>query len=338
MRDLYSILGISRGADQGAIKRAYRAKAKEYHPDRNKNNPAVAEKFKEISAAYSILGDEDQRGRYDRGEIDEKGNAKAPGSGAGFGGQGGGFSGGYTRTGARNHWSDSFEFEETEDLMNEFWRFSGSRKRGSKSSSGSTDSRQSSSRRSSSSESGIKRRGLDITYETTVGFEEAITGGKRRINLSDGRTIDIKIPPGIQDGQVVRLSGQGGPGFGGAPKGDALVEVRVAPHPYFTRDGLDIHLELPIAVDEAVLGGDIEVPTPSGRLTVRIPKNSSSGQRLRLKGKGVKKGGNSGHIFVTLKVMMPKDRDLDLEQAIKAWSEGNGGDTGQKLRRKAGLD
>ncbi len=336
MRDLYSILGVPRGASSGDVKKAYRAKAKEYHPDRNANNPAVAEKFKEISAAYSILGDKDRRGRYDRGEIDERGEERAPsGFGAGPTGYkpGPGYAG-QRRSGfgsSKGPEADSgFGFDDAEDLMNDFWRFSGGfgrKPRG---------GGQRSERRTR--EDPIKRRGIDINYDITVGFEEAITGGSRRLTLTDGRTVDVKIPAGIKDGQVVRLSGQGGPGFGGAPKGDALIEIRVSEHPYFRREGLDIHMDLPIAFDEAVLGGDIEVPTPRGRLMVRIPKNTSTGRRLRLKGKGIQKEGKEGHMYVTLKVMLPSERDLDLERAVADWRKSVGSETGKSLRRKAGLD
>ncbi|WCL52643.1 J domain-containing protein [Gimibacter soli] len=321
MRDLYQILGVERQASPDDIKKAYRSLAKKYHPDRNKDNAAIAEKFKEVSAAYHILGDEAQRGRYDRGEIDDQGNerhayhdewyAKPGGKGAGgfgFGGKG--------RTG------EGFDFEDTSDIFSEFFRFSGGR--GRKGAAGDAGS---------AKPKGGPRRGLDVNYELTIGFEESISGGTRRLRLNDGRSVDIKIPEGIQDGQVIRLVGQGGPGTATALKGDALIEIRVAPHPYYTRDGLDILLELPISLDEAILGGDIEVPTPKGRLTIRIPKGSSSGKRLRLKGKGVKRRDEVGNMYVVLKVMLPTERDLILEQLIRQWRGGNGAD----LRRKAGL-
>ncbi len=338
MRDLYSILGVARGASSGDVKKAYRAKAKQYHPDRNANNPKVAEKFKEVSAAYSILGDKDRRDRYDRGEIDERGEERAPGGfGSGPSGYrpGPGYSGqrrsgfGASATGSASE--SGFDFGGAEDLMNDFWRFSGGFGRKPRS------GEQRAGRRRSREEP-IKRRGIDINYDITVGFEEAVTGGSRRLILTDGRTVDVRIPAGIKDGQVVRLSGQGGPGFGGAPKGDALIEIRVSEHPYFRREGLDIHMDLPIAFDEAVLGGDIEVPTPRGRLMVRIPKNTSTGRRLRLKGKGIQKDGKEGHMYVNLKVMLPQDRDLELERTVTQWRKAVGDQTGKRLRAKAGLD
>ncbi|TNE61298.1 MAG: J domain-containing protein [Alphaproteobacteria bacterium] len=321
MNDLYKILGVEKSASQDQIKKAYRELAKKLHPDRNKDDVKVADRFKEVSAAYSILGDEAQRKRYDRGDIDENGAERGPGAG-GFGGfRSSRSAGGERRT--------SFDFDEAEDLFSDFFRFTGRRgTAGGKSHSGDRGDA-----RSNPFEGSGRKKGLDISYQITIGFEESITGGKRRLHLNDGRDVDIKVPEGIQNGQVIRLAGQGGPGFGGAPKGDALIEVEVSPHPYFKRVGNDIHLELPISLDEAVLGGDIDVPTPKGRLTVRIPRGSSTGRRLRLKDKGVKRGSEVGHMYVSLKVMLPDDRDADLEELIKQWGRHDGA----KMRRKAGL-
>ena len=311
MQNLYSILGVEKQASQAEVKKAYRALAKELHPDLNKDNKKITEKFKKVSAAYSILGDKAQRGKYDRGEIDENGNEKAPSFGPGFGG-GGGF---------RSRTAADFDQEEAESVFSEFFRFTGGgRSRGK---AGGANPYQNSAR----------SRGLDISYEATIGFEESITGGTRRITLNDNRHVDIKIPAGIKNGQVIRLSGQGGPGLGAAPKGDALVEVRVAKHPYYRRVANDIHLELPISFDEAILGGDIQVPTPRGKLTIRIPRNASSGMKLRLKGKGVETKKGAGNMYVALKIMGPAKRDAELEKAIKSWSGGNG----PALRKKAGL-
>lgn len=313
MNDLYKILDVPREASQADIKKAYRTLAKKYHPDTNKDNARVAERFKEVSAAYAILGNEDQRRRYDRGEIDETGAEKQRANPFGFGGAG------RTRAGAGG-FSD-FDMDEAQEIFSDFFRSASRRSGGT--------------RRSDANpfEQSGRQKGLDISYQITIGFEESITGSTRRLTLNDGRSVDIKVPEGIRDGQVIRLSGQGGPAFGGGPKGDALVEVRVADHPYYRREGLDIMLDLPISLDEAILGGDIQVPTPKGRLTVRIPKNSSTGKRLRLKGKGVKRGAELGNMYVTLKVMLPTERDPDLERLIKQWNAGNG----DALRKKAGL-
>ncbi len=311
MRDLYDILELKKGCGDDEIKRAYRRLAKDYHPDRNADKPEIAEKFKEISAAYAILGDQAQRARYDRGEIDENGNERAP-----FGGAGGG--GPFHRAGGHTE----FDLDDAQSMFSEFFRFTGGRAGKGKSSSTGGFNR-----------GPGQRSGLNITYEVTIGFEEAVNGTTRRLRLNDGREVDIKVPAGIQDGQVIRLAGQGGPGFGGGKAGDALIQVNVAKHPYFRREGLDIHLELPISVDEAILGGDIEVPTPRGRLTVRVPRGSSTGRRLRLRDKGIRRRDQVGHLYVTLRVMLPKDRDTKLEAAIKEW----GGRYGDQLRAQAGL-
>ena len=312
MSDLYQRLGIDKGASQADVKKAYRGLAKKLHPDRNKDDKKIGERFKEVSAAYSILGDKEQRGKYDRGEIDDDGNQKAPAGGFGGGFGGAGFGGGRRTT-------NTFDMEDAEDLFSEFFSFSG-RRGGPKT------------KRNPYKAAG-RSKGLDISYQLTIGFEESISGGSRRLKLNDGRSVDIKVPAGIKDGQVIRLTGQGGPGVGGAPKGDALLEVRVSKHPYYKRDGEDILLELPISVDEAILGGDIQVPTPSGRLTIRIPRNSSTGKRLRLKGKGVQKKDKAGNMYVTLKIVLPEARDLELEKMIKDWAPRDG----DKVRKKAGL-
>ncbi|GHF26693.1 molecular chaperone DnaJ [Kordiimonas sediminis] len=319
MRDLYSILDVPKSASEADVKKAYRQLAKKYHPDTNRNDARIAEKFKEVSAAYHILGDKTLRGKYDRGEIDENGNERATFAGAqGFGSQG--FRSHTSRRGGQARGFSDFDFGDAEDIFADFFRHTG----------GAGSQRNT---RSGQRSGTPNHKGLDITYSMTIGFEESITGGKRRLTLNDGRSIDIKIPEGIHEGQVIRLSGQGGPGLGGGNKGDALVEIHVADHPYYRRDGLDILLDLPISIDEAVLGGDIEIPTPRGRLTIRIPKGSSTGKRLRLKGKGVKKGDKQGNIFVTLKVTLPAERDPDLEQAIKDWGKRQGAD----IRKKSGL-
>lgn len=311
MQNLYNILGVDKTASDAEVKKAYRALAKELHPDVNKDDKRIAERFKEVSAAYAILGDKGQRGKYDRGEIDEQGNERAPSFGPGFGGRG---------FGRRQGPAEDFDFDEAEGIFSEFFRFTGG-KAGRDGKSGGRQRR-------------AKARGLDFTYEVTIGFEQSITGGARRLTLNDGKNVDIKIPPGIKNGQVIRLSGQGGKGLGNGPSGDALVEVRVAEHPYYRREGNDIHLELPISIDEAILGGDIQVPTPRGKLTVRIPRNSSTGKRLRLKGKGVETKNGVGNMYVALKIMAPAKRDLDLERALKDWEGGNG----EALRKKAGLN
>ncbi|UTW56759.1 DnaJ C-terminal domain-containing protein [Kordiimonas sp. SCSIO 12610] len=321
MRDLYQILGVKRGSSDADVKKAYRALAKKLHPDTNKDDERVAERFKEVTAAYNILGDKDLRNKYDRGEIDADGNQQSAFDAAAQNARN------QRASAHRARGKNPFDFEEAEDLFSDFFNFGGFRKK--KKSSQKSEGKQ---KTNPYKEAG-RRKGLDINYTITIGFEESITGGSRRLKLNDGRSIDIKIPEGIQDGQVVRLTGQGGPSIAGGEKGDALVEVHVSEHAYYTREGLDIHLELPISLDEAVLGGDIEVPTPKGRLTIRVPRNSSTGKRLRLKGKGVKKRDQVGNMYVSLKVMLPKTRDLELEKALKNWKGGNG----PALRKNSGL-
>lgn len=314
MRSPYNILGVEKSASQADVKKAYRALAKKYHPDQNKGDQRIAERFKEVSAAYHILGDTERRGKYDRGEIDENGNERA----TGFGGAAGA---------ARARRSADFDFDEAEGIFSDFFRFTGGNRR--RTSTGPTGNRA-----HRPFGGGTRTKGLDISYEMTIGFEESITGGTRRLTLNDGRNLDIKIPIGIKDGQVIRLPGQGGPAVGGSAKGDALLQIHVAKHPYYRREGNDIHLELPISIDEAILGGDIEVPTPRGKLTVRVPKNSSTGTRLRLKEKGVKTKSDTGHMYITLKMMAPQTRDPELEQALKNWSGGDG----KARRKRAGLN
>lgn len=305
----YDILGVSPRADDDAIKKAYRALAKEYHPDRNADNARMTDRFKEISSAYALLSDPAQRARYDRGEIDENGKAKGPA-----------FADGAAANRAYRAAAEDFDFDDAEGIFSDFFRFTGRRATGS----GGAQSRP---------KSRVKNRGLDITYEITIGFEESLIEAQRQVTLNDGRKINVTIPEGIKSGQVIRLAGQGGAGLGGGESGDALIEITVADHPYFKRDGLDILLELPISLDEAILGGDLEVPTPKGRITVRVPRNSSSGRRLRLKGKGVTRRGETGHMYVTLKLVLPIKADPDLEKAIKDWGVSYGKD----LRKKAGF-
>lgn len=329
MKNLYEILNLKKDAHADDIKKAYRRLAKEYHPDHNRDDTNMAERFKEISAAYSLLSDPQKRLQYDRGEIDGLGNEKtySTSSDAGFGSH------------KASH-KTSFDFEEAESIFSDFFKFTHNRSSASsRYKTGARQSDRSDARNytrdtgASSRESRLKSRGLDITYEILVGFEEALNGSKRQITLNSGKKVNVTIPEGIQSGQVIRLPAQGGDGLGGGEAGDALIEIEVAPHPYYRREGLDILMDLPVSLDEAILGSDIQVPTPKGRITVRIPKASSSGRRLRLKNKGITRRGETGHFYVTLKLVLPEKIDPRLEKAIKEW----GGGYGQSLRREAGL-
>ncbi len=294
MKDLYQILGVNRSASQDEVKKTYRKLAKEMHPDRHPDDPKVAERFKEISAAYQILGDKTQRQRYDSGEIDADGRERMA---HGFHGARGG-----ARAGAGGHpfgGFGGFGGGSAEDIFADI--FGGFRRGG---------------------HTGGPTRGQDKKYTLRVGFTEAATGGTRRIQLDGEKTLDVKIPAGIESGQQIRLKGQGHASATGGGAGDAMVEVKVEDHPLFTRDGKDIHLELPISLQEAVLGAKISVPTVHGEVSLTIPKNSSGGKSLRLKGKGIKaaKSGAAGDQYVKLQIVLPPEQDEDLEKAVERWS------------------
>lgn len=302
MADLYEQLGVARGADEAAIKKAYRKLAKELHPDRNKDNPAAADRFSRVTHAYDILTDKDKRARYDRGEIDEQGNPRAPfgfggGAGPGAGGFGGG-AGGFRRT------VDGSEFEfgtETADLSDLFEGLFGGARRG-----GGFGRRQA-----------PPAKGADVAYRLEVAFEDAATLKDQRVTLAGGKTIAIKLPKGVEDGTRIRLAGQGQQGPGGS--GDALVAIQLRPHPFFRREGDHIRLDLPVALDEAVLGAKVKVPTVDGPVMLSIPKGSTSGRVLRLKGKGfTARDGKRGDQLVTLTVDLPP-HDEELERFVESW-------------------
>jgi DnaJ-class molecular chaperone len=306
MRDPYQVLGVSRQADQREIKQAYRKLAKQLHPDTHPNDAKVAERFKELSAAHALLGDEKQRQRYDGGEIGADGQPRqqfryeyAGGPGASTGGPGfGGFRFDFGGGGAG-----------IDDLFSEL--FGGGQ--------GGPQNR--------------ARKGADRAFRLRVGFVEAALGGTRRLNLPDGKTLDVRIPAGIESGRSIRLRGQGEAGQAGAPAGDALIEVTVEPHAYFSRDGADVHVEVPISLAEAVAGARIAVPTIDGPVQVTVPKHANSGRRLRLKNRGVPHASGRGNQYVTLKVVLPEAPEPRLETLAREWGE----DYGETARRKAGL-
>lgn len=300
MADLYSKLGVSRGANETDIKKAYRKLAKELHPDRNKDKPDAADRFAEVTAAYDLLSDKDKRAQYDRGEIDEQGNPRGFAGngfgGGGRGGPGGGF-GGFSGEGA--DFSDVFE-----------GLFGGARGRGGGGGGGSFGGF-----------AGGRRaapKGANISYRLTVPFEEAAALKPQRVTLADGKTIDVKLPAGVETGTPMRLAGKGDAGPGGI--GDAIVTIEVKPHRFFTRDGDDVRLNLPVTVDEAVLGAKVRVPTVDGPVMLNIPASSSSGKVLRLGGKGfTRKDGSRGNQLVTLLVDIPLG-DAELEKFVEGWS------------------
>jgi len=312
MRDPYEVLGVPRGASAAAIKSAYRKLAKKHHPDSNKNDPKAAERFAELNTANEILGDEDKRKQFDRGEIDAEGKPRFTGfPGGGAGGRAGGPGGfeNYTfRTGgAGGGGAGGFE-----DILNSMFANAG---RGARGGAG----------RSSpfEFETGGIGLDLDLSVAMSVSLEEAVKGGEKRVRLPTGKELNVKIPAGVSEGQQIRLRGQGetAPGH---PPGDLLITVQIAPHPFFKVDGGDLRIDLPITLYEAVLGGKVRVPTLSGAVDLSIPKNTSSGRTFRLKGKGLPKpAGTPGDLFVTTRIMLPDGNDSELEALMQKWRDGH---------------
>ena len=285
--DPYQTLGVKKGASQEEIQKAYRRLAKKLHPDLNPGNKQAEEQFKEVSAAYDLLSDPQKRERFDRGEIDASG-AERPHHR---------YYRDFAEGGASNPYASDAGFADFADAEDFFSEIFGRQARGN-----------------------IRMRGQDAHYHLVLDFLDAINGGKQQLTLPDGSVLDVNIPRGTRDGQVLRLRGKGRPGIGGGPPGDALIEIEVRPHRIFTRKGDDIHLELPISLREAVLGGKVKVPTPSGEVTMSIPKWSNTGTVLRLKGQGVPRlNGTRGDEYVTLKVMLPERPDPELENFIAQW-------------------
>ena len=300
----YEVLGVKRDASADDIRKAYRKLAKEFHPDLNPGKPAAEARFKAVTAANDILSDPEKRARYDRGEIDETG-AERPR---------------YTyrphaegTQGRKYQPQGEMDIGDLDDLFAMFGR----------------DGGRGGGRRAGRAGEGFSMPGSDRHFTLSVDFAVAATGGKQRLALSPEEWLDVTIPPGIEQGQILRLKGKGGPGFGGGPAGDALIEVLVAPHPFFRREGDDIHLELPVSLPEAVLGARVSVPTVSGPVTMTIPKGSDSGTRLRLRGKGIHRPHRrprtnaeaAGDQYVTLKVVIGASDDPDLAEFLKSWAE-----------------
>jgi DnaJ-class molecular chaperone len=304
-KDPYEVLGVSKSASQDEIHKAYRKLAKKLHPDLNPGNAKSADQFKDVASAHDLLGDPEKRARFDRGEIDA-GGAERPQQR---------YYREYADAGGARRYHSTAGFEDMGDASDLFADLFGRS-------------------RSGGGARSAKMRGQDAQYRLEVDFLEAVRGGKRRITLPDGNSLDLTIPEGVADGHVLRLKGKGAPGLGGGAHGDALIELSVRPHPLFSRQGDDIVIELPISVDEAVLGGKIEAPTVSGRVALTIPRGSSSGQTLRLRGKGVKRrdGKTHGDQLVRLKVVMPPTIDGELEEFMQKWRERHRYDPRADLR------
>jgi DnaJ-class molecular chaperone len=312
MRDPYEVLGVTKKASEAEIKKAFRALAKKHHPDKHANDPKAVKRFQEISAAYEIIGDKDKRGQFDRGEIDAAGQPKGFGQGfnPGAGGFEQGFGGFRPRGGAAGGAGpQGFEFEygggaegfRAEDIFADILGGLGGGAKG---------------RRTAQ-----PRKGADVQLQTNVTLEEAALGGTRRVVVADGRQLEFRIPPGVKDGQQIRLKGQGAPGDRGGPPGDAFITIAIAPHAYFERDGRDLRLDLPITLKEAVLGGKVPVPTLTGPVTLTVPPHSNSGRVLRLKGKGLPGTGGEtpGDLYARLVVTLPDSVDSALESFAKSW-------------------
>jgi DnaJ-class molecular chaperone len=313
--DPYSILGVARGASEKDIKSAYRKLAKELHPDRNKDNPKASERFSEVTGAYDLLSDKDKRARFDRGEIDIDGNP------TGFGG--GGFGGGGPRGGGQGGFrADGFEgFGGSEgiDLGDMFeGLFGGRGGMGAGMGAGMGGGR-----------GRPQPKGANVQYRLNVSLPDAATLASQRITLSDGKTIDLKLAKGLEDGTQMRLSGKGEPGPGGP--GDALVTIHIAPHPFFKLDGDNIRLDLPITLDEAVNGAKVRVPTVEGAVMLTVAPGTSSGRTLRLKDRGMtRKDGTRGDQLVTIQLHLP-EADADLASRLAGWHDS------RDLRGKFGV-
>src|ERR1700682_1619385 len=312
MRDPYEVLGVPRGASAAAIKSAYRKLAKKHHPDSNKNDPKAADRFSELNSANEIIGDEDKRKQFDRGEIDGEGKPRFQGfpGGGRAGAPGGGVEthGFRTRPAGPGNMGGGAGFE---DILNSM--FGGAAGRG-----GARAGRTS----PFEFDTGGIGLGLDLNVAMAVSLEEAVNGAEKRVRLPNGKELNVKIPAGVVAGQQIRLKGQGETAAGHSPR-DLLIAVSIAPHPFFKVDGSDLRVDLPITLYEAVLGGKVRVPTLGSAVELSIPKNTSSGRTFRLQGKGLPKAGGAGDLYVTTRIILPDGNDAELEALMQKWRDGH---------------
>ena len=295
MSDPYAVLGVPRTATEDDIRKAFRSLAKKHHPDLNPGDKAAEAKFKEISQANDLLSDTEKRRRFDAGEIDATGQEMPP---RGFYRDQAGGPGGAKYAHAGGHES----FVDMGGIFSEMFGDRGS----------------------FGGAGGFDMGGLPITYTLRVPFLIAARGGKQRVGLAGGKTLDIDIPEGATDGQTLRLKGQGMPGAKGGPPGDAYIELRVEPHAFFEARDNDIHVELPVTLTEAALGGKIRVPTVGGAVMLNVPAGSNTGTSLRLRGRGLldRKSGQRGDQYVKLKVTLPDQPDEKLKEFLENWEAG----------------
>jgi DnaJ-class molecular chaperone len=300
MQDPYQELGVSRSASADEVRRAFRKLAKQLHPDQNPGDKASEERFKRVSAAFDLLGDEEKRKKFDRGEIDAQGRETMRGFGGGFGGGGAQGGGPFQQNGFQG---GTFEGVDLEDILGDIFGARGGRP-------GAGPGR---------GFGGFERKGADVRARLEIDLEDAVKGAKKRISFSDGRTIDVTIPKGAADGQVMRLKGQGAPGRAGP--GDALIEIALRPHPVFRREGDGLVMDLPVSVPDAVLGAKVEAPTPEGPVTLTVPKGSNSGAVLRLKGRGLTdaRTGKRGDLMARIVVTLPDPPGPELERFAETW-------------------
>lgn len=327
MRDPYDVLGVPKSASPAEIKKAYRQLAKKFHPDRNKDDAKAKERFAEINSAYEIVGDETKKAQFDKGEIGPDGKPRFTGfEGFGAGAGPGGFTRGWRTGGApgggapggEQHFEFHFGNEaaggrggfDPSDLFADLFGGGGRRRAGPQ-----------------------PTRGDDVVATATVPLETVAHGGSARVILPSGRTLEVKIPTGIEDGKQIRLRGQGQPGSMGGEPGDALITVKVAAHPYFKLDGRDLRLELPVTVYEAALGGRVATPTLDGKVELTIPPHSNSGRVLRLRGKGLPatEGKIAGDLYVSLKIMLPETASSDLDARMREWRDAHPYDPRAKM-------